>query len=125
MRTARHDAEYLAEENANLRSALKIDLEAAKFEAYRLALGLSPQQTRLVALLHNRRRRFSTREFIHEHLPPKADEEQRSYNFASVLVLQVRRKLGTAFIDTHLGCGYRLSAEALGRCDQVLLEGAP
>ncbi len=73
-------------------------------------VNLSPQEFRLVSyLMHNVGRIVSQQE-LSEHL--QAEHFERESNAVEVLVGRVRRKLGSAMIETRRGFGYMFAASA-------------
>lgn len=73
-------------------------------------VNLSPQEFRLVSyLMHNVGRIVSQQE-LSEHL--QAEHFERESNAVEVLVGRVRRKLGSAMIETRRGFGYMFAASS-------------
>jgi two-component system, OmpR family, response regulator len=73
-------------------------------------VNLSPQEFRLVSYLMHNAGRIVPQQELSEHL--QAEHFERESNAVEVLVGRVRRKLGSAMIETRRGFGYMFAASA-------------
>ena len=118
---------YIRELEAALKGAVWPDTGGAPL--IRFALGVTAQQSNLIATLHAARENYVSVESLQMSLPSsRVRGEDRSPRFPVVVVSYVRKALGSDFIDTFSdragSLGFRLSAKGRRRVDQILKERA-
>ena len=116
---------YIRELEAALKGAVWPDTTGAPL--IRSALGVTAQQSSLIATLHAARENYVSVESLQMSLPSsRVKGEDRSPHFPVVVISYVRKALGSDFIDTFSdragSLGFRLSAKARRRVDQILKE---
>lgn len=110
----------LQEELAYLRSELGDRVRADEVEELKRAFGLTPQTARLLLVLHQARGRTMTRHQIEDAVPAKCEDDERTYGFVSVIVCQLRRRVGFRNIENIFAAGYRLSPEMNARVAAIV-----
>lgn len=102
-----------------LRRQLAIDLDRGKAEILGAALQLTPQQSVIVAILHDAKGRPIQRGLLLDLLPVVWGEREDT-KIIDVQIHRIRKALGAGFIDTFRASGYQLSADGRALCDEAL-----
>lgn len=115
--------EDLRAEVEYLRGELALDDDAARINLLRVALGLTPQQARLLQLLYVRAGRVVSTQTLDGRLPARSPDGRWTLDVLKVLVCHLRRQLGPEAIATFSG-GYSLTLVAKARIDRQLAQEA-
>jgi DNA-binding response OmpR family regulator len=101
---------------------LKERLESRFDGADRLCEGLrlTPNQGRLLMLLHTARGRAVSQAFIDENLPLGKGHERESAQAINVLICLLRKRVGPRMIGTKWGFGYFITPAGRALVDEAL-----
>lgn len=102
--------EELQEEVAYLRSELGLRARATDLQALRETFGLTGNEARVALILARANGRTVMRAQIEEAMPARSGVDDRCSNLVSVVVNNVRRKIGKEHIPTAWAAGYAMTA---------------
>jgi DNA-binding response OmpR family regulator len=98
----------LEEEVFQLKQRLGLDLDEVRAARLR-ARGLSPHQTALVQVLYRRMGRRVDSDVFDQAVAPLRAVDGRDRKTLSVVICQVRKKLGRESVENQFGNGYGLT----------------
>lgn len=90
--------------------ALKLDVNAGRFEFGGEALELTAQEHRILSYLMHHQGKIVSRTELAEHVYDR--DSERDSNVIDVLISRIRRKVGASLIATVRGRGFMLSDDA-------------
>jgi two-component system OmpR family response regulator len=93
--------------------AISLDARSARVTLNGSAVRLTSHEFRVLSYLMHHRDRVVSQAELNEHI--YAENADRDSNTVEVFIGRLRRKLGTASIETMRGLGYRMRGEENGR----------
>lgn len=117
--------EELEEEVAYLKSELGLQVAAGEVAALKSAFKITDHKARVLLILYRARSRVASTAQLDDALPARYEGTERSSNFVSATISQLRKIVGADAIETIYASGYRLSEDMRARVAAAIGVNSP